>query len=94
LWGCRVVGITGSDEKCQCLTQELGFDEAINYKTEDLETALARSCPNGIDVYFDNVGGSILDTVLTKVNLHARIPVCGLISTYNATSDRADYNVF
>ncbi|KYC37329.1 NADP-dependent oxidoreductase [Scytonema hofmannii PCC 7110] len=83
--GCRVVGITGSDEKCQCLTQELGFDEAINYKTEDLETALARSCPNGIDVYFDNVGGSILDAVLTKVNLHARIPVCGLISTYNAT---------
>ncbi|MUG92331.1 zinc-binding dehydrogenase [Scytonema sp. UIC 10036] len=83
--GCRVVGITSSNEKCQWLTQELGFDEAINYKTADLETALARSCPNGIDVYFDNVGGSILDAVLTKVNLYARIPVCGLISTYNAT---------
>ncbi len=85
--GCRVVGITGSDEKCQWLLDELGFDAAINYKTADLETALAQSCPNGIDVYFDNVGGSILDAVLTKVNLHARIPVCGLISTYNATEN-------
>jgi hypothetical protein len=83
--GCRVVGITGSDEKCQWLTQELGFDAAINYKTADLESAIAQSCPNGIDVYFDNVGGSILDAMLTKINLHARIPLCGLISTYNAT---------
>ncbi|CAA9569388.1 Putative NADP-dependent oxidoreductase PA1648 [uncultured Synechococcales cyanobacterium] len=83
--GCRVVGITGSDEKCQWLTQELGFDAAINYKTADLESAIAQSCPDGVDVYFDNVGGSILDAVLTKINLHARIPLCGLISTYNAT---------
>lgn len=83
--GCRVVGITGSDEKCRWLTQELGFDAAINYKTADLETELAQSCPDGIDVYFDNVGGSILDAVLTKINLFARIPLCGLISTYNAT---------
>ncbi|MFQ4145894.1 NADP-dependent oxidoreductase [Chlorogloeopsis sp. ULAP02] len=83
--GCRVVGITGSDEKCQWLTQELGFDAAINYKTADLDSAIAQSCPNGIDVYFDNVGGSILDAVLTKINLYARIPLCGLISTYNAT---------
>ncbi|MBD2040920.1 NADP-dependent oxidoreductase [Microcoleus sp. FACHB-672] len=83
--GCRVVGITGSDEKCHWLTQELGFDAAINYKTVDLESALAESCPNGIDVYFDNVGGSILDAVLMKVNLNARIPLCGLISAYNAT---------
>jgi NADPH-dependent curcumin reductase len=83
--GCRVVGITGSDEKCHWLVNELGFDAAINYKTADLQTALAQSCPNGIDIYFDNVGGSILDAVLTQVNLHARIPLCGLISTYNAT---------
>jgi NADPH-dependent curcumin reductase CurA len=83
--GCRVVGITGSDEKCRWLVEELGFDAAINYKTVDLESALAQACPKGIDVYFDNVGGSILDAVLTKINLHARIPLCGLISTYNAT---------
>lgn len=85
LKGCRVVGITGSDEKCQWLIQELGFDAAINYKTADLESGLAQSCPDGIDVYFDNVGGSILDAVLTKINLYARIPFCGSISTYNAT---------
>ena len=83
--GCRVVGITGSDEKCHWLVEELGFDAAINYKTADLESAIAQACPDGIDVYFDNVGGSILDAVLTKINLHARIPLCGLISTYNAT---------
>jgi NADPH-dependent curcumin reductase CurA len=83
--GCRVVGITGSDEKCRWLTEELGFDAAINYKTGDLEKALAQACPNGIDVYFDNVGGTILDAVLTKINLHARLPLCGLISTYNAS---------
>lgn len=82
--GCRVVGITGSDEKCRWLQEELGFDAAINYQTADLVTALAQSCPNGIDVYFDNVGGPILDAVLTQVNLFARIPLCGLISTYNA----------
>jgi len=83
--GCRVVGITGKNEKCRWLLEELGFDDAINYKTADLETALAKSCPHGIDVYFDNVGGAILDAVLTKINLHARIPLCGLISTYNTT---------
>lgn len=83
--GCRVVGITGSSEKCRWLVEELGFDAAINYKTVDLESAIAQACPDGIDVYFDNVGGSILDAVLTKINLHARIPLCGLISTYNAT---------
>jgi len=83
--GCRVVGITGSDEKCRWLVEELGFDAAINYKTVNLESAIAQACPDGIDVYFDNVGGSILDAVLTKINLHARIPLCGLISTYNAT---------
>ncbi|WP_413173417.1 NADP-dependent oxidoreductase [Anabaena azotica] len=82
--GCRVVGITSSDKKCQWLQEELGFDAAINYKTADLIPALAESCPDGIDIYFENVGGKILDAVLTQVNLNARIPVCGLISTYNA----------
>lgn len=81
---CRVVGITSSDEKCRWLI-ELGFDWAINYKTADLVSALAQSCPKGIDVYFDNVGGSILDAVLPKMNLYGRIPLCGLISTYNAS---------
>lgn len=82
---CRVVGITSSDEKCRWLVEELGFDWAINYKTADLVSALAQSCPKGIDVYFDNVGGSILDAVLPKMNLYGRIPLCGLISTYNAS---------
>ncbi|MBW4668736.1 MAG: NADP-dependent oxidoreductase [Cyanomargarita calcarea GSE-NOS-MK-12-04C] len=82
--GCRAVGITGSDEKCQWLVNELGFDAAINYKTADLDKELAASCPDGIDVYFDNVGGSILDAVLKKINLNARIPLCGLISSYNS----------
>ncbi|MBC5797402.1 NADP-dependent oxidoreductase [Sphaerospermopsis sp. LEGE 00249] len=81
--GCRVVGITSSDEKCRYLLEELGFDAAINYKTADLSPALAASCPHGIDIYFENVGGEILDAVLTQVNLNARIPLCGLISTYN-----------
>lgn len=84
--GCHVVGITSSDDKCQWLTSSLGFDTAINYKTTDLNSALASACPNGVDIYFDNVGGSILDTVLSHLNLFARIPLCGLISTYNSTS--------
>ncbi|OKH43486.1 NADP-dependent oxidoreductase [Calothrix sp. HK-06] len=83
--GCRVVGITSSDEKCQWLTSSLGFDAAINYKTTDLNSALASACPKGVDIYFDNVGGSILDAVLPHINLFARIPLCGLISTYNST---------
>jgi NADPH-dependent curcumin reductase CurA len=82
--GCHVVGITGADEKCRFLVKELWFDAAINYQNTDLTLALADVCPNGVDVYFDNVGGSILDAVLTQVNLYARIPLCGLISTYNA----------
>jgi hypothetical protein len=83
--GCRVVGIAGSAEKCRWLTDELGLDAAINYKTDDVATALRQHCPDGIDIYFDNVGGAILDAVLGQVTTHARIPVCGLISTYNTT---------
>ena len=83
--GCRVVGIAGSDEKCKWIVDELGFDAAINYKAEDVREALKRTCPNGIDIYFDNVGGEILDAVLAMINLRARISVCGMISQYNAT---------
>ena len=83
--GCRVVGIAGTDEKCRWLTDELGFDEAINYKKEDVPAALKKHCPKGIDVYFENVGGAILDAVLEQANNHARIALCGLISQYNAT---------
>lgn len=85
LKGCRVVGITGSDEKCAWIRDELGFDAAINYRTEDVPSALAAACPAGIDLYFDNVGGEILDVCLKRMNLHGRIVSCGLISQLNAT---------
>ena len=81
--GCRVVGTAGSDEKCKYVVNELGFDVCINYKTEDLKEALKAACPNGIDIYFDNVGGAVLDAVLKRINVHARIPLIGLISQYN-----------
>ena len=84
LAGCRVVGIAGSDEKCDWITRELGFDEAINYKKEKIGVGLQRTCPNGIDIDFENVGGEILDAVLAGVNLNARVVLCGLISQYNA----------
>ncbi|MEZ5528747.1 MAG: NADP-dependent oxidoreductase [Porticoccaceae bacterium] len=83
--GCRAVGLTGSDDKCRWITEDLGYDVAINYKTQDVGKALAEACPNGIDVYYDNVGGKILDECLKLMNLHGRIPTCGLISQYNAT---------
>nr|MCS5626573.1 NADP-dependent oxidoreductase [Planctomycetota bacterium] len=84
LHGCRVVGIAGSDEKCSWLTAELGFDAAVNYRREPVAEALAASCPEGIDVYFDNVGGEILEAALSGINDRARIVVCGMISQYNA----------
>jgi NADPH-dependent curcumin reductase CurA len=83
--GCRVVGIAGSDEKCKWLTNDLGFDAAINYRKGNVLEALRRECPNGIDVGFENVGGEILDSVLALINLGARISLCGMISVYNAT---------
>ena len=83
--GCRVVGLAGTDEKCRWLTEELGFDAAINYKTEPVYESLKKHCPDGIDIYFENVGGEILDAVLALINNFARIPLCGLISGYNAT---------
>ncbi|GMA51034.1 putative NADP-dependent oxidoreductase YfmJ [Alicyclobacillus contaminans] len=82
--GARVVGIAGSDAKVNYLTQELGFDAVINYKTSpDLNRAVAKACPAGVDVYFDNVGGSISDAVLAHLNDGARIPICGQIALYN-----------
>lgn len=81
--GCRVIGIAGGREKCQTLIGEFGFDGAIDYKSEDIHAALKRECPKGIDVYFDNVGGDILDAVLTRLALKARVVICGAISQYN-----------
>lgn len=83
--GCRVVGIAGSEEKCRWLKDELSFDAAINYKTESVLESLQQNCPDGIDVYFENVGGEILEAALSLINLRARIVICGLISQYNAT---------
>ena len=88
LKGCRVVGIAGGAEKCRWITQDLGFDAAIDYKSEDVGAALARHCPNGIDVNFENVGGEIMDAVLARMNNFSRMPLCGLISTYNDTGER------
>ncbi|WP_119418732.1 NADP-dependent oxidoreductase [Desertibaculum subflavum] len=87
LKGCRVVGIAGTDEKCRWLTAELGFDAAINYRRENVLEALRKHCPKGIDVDFENVGGDILDAVLTLVNNYARVVLCGLISTYNENTE-------
>jgi len=84
--GCRVVGIAGGPEKCKFLVDELGFDAAVDYKNENVKKALKEACPKGVDVYFDNVGGDILDDVLTQINLHARIVICGAISQYNNTT--------
>ncbi|WP_154200359.1 NADP-dependent oxidoreductase [Ancylomarina sp. 16SWW S1-10-2] len=87
LLGCRVVGIAGSDEKVEVLKSEYGFDAGINYKTTgDINKAIAEACPNGVDVYFDNVGGEISDGVMFNLNRFARIIVCGAISMYNSTS--------
>jgi NADPH-dependent curcumin reductase CurA len=86
IMGCRVVGIAGGAKKCSFVEDELGFDACIDYKAEkDLDGALRAACPNGIDVYFDNVGGEITDAVLRNINFFARIALCGSISQYNAT---------
>ncbi|MCR9271170.1 MAG: NADP-dependent oxidoreductase [Hyphomonadaceae bacterium] len=82
--GCRVVGIAGSDAKCRWLTDVAGFDAAINYKTEDVGAALEQHCPDGIDINFENVGGPIMEAVIARLNDFSRMPLCGLISTYNA----------
>ena len=87
IMGCRVVGIAGSDEKAEMLRSDFGFDVAINYKTTPhMRKAIAAACPDGVDVYFDNVGGAISDAVMVHINKFARIVVCGAISVYNETS--------
>lgn len=86
LLGCHVVGIAGSDEKVELLKSEFGFDEAINYKTtKRMNKSIAKTCPNGVDIYFDNVGGEISDGVIMNINKFARIIICGVISLYNET---------
>jgi len=87
LLGCRVVGIAGTDEKAEMLKAKYGFDAAINYSTTaNMKEAIATACPDGVDVYFDNVGGEITDGVLANINQLARIIICGSISVYNETS--------
>jgi NADPH-dependent curcumin reductase CurA len=81
--GCRAVGIAGGPAKCDYVRDELGFDACVDYKAGSLDSALKAATPNGVDVYFDNVGGEILDSVLRRVNPGARIPLCGLIAGYN-----------
>jgi NADPH-dependent curcumin reductase CurA len=88
IMGCRVVGITGHGNKARLLKTKFGFDDAINYRdSPDITAAVASTCPNGVDVYFDNVGGAISDAVVPNLNKFARIPVCGSISLYNLTGD-------
>jgi NADPH-dependent curcumin reductase CurA len=83
--GCRTIGIAGGPDKCAWLTEQLGFDAAIDYKAGEVRAELRRHAPDGVDVYFDNVGGEILDEVLRRLARHARVVICGAISQYNAT---------
>ena len=85
LKGCRVVGIAGGPAKCEWVVKELGFDACIDYKSGPVKDGLKQHCPQGVDIYFDNVGGEILDAVLTRINKKARIVICGAISQYNNT---------
>jgi len=85
--GCRVIGIAGGKDKCDYVVNDLGFDAAIDYKSEEIYDAIKRECPKGIDVYFDNVGGEILDAALSRLRMHARIVICGAISQYNNMED-------
>jgi NADPH-dependent curcumin reductase len=82
--GCRVIGIAGGEDKCRAVVEELGFDACLDYKAGDLKAGLRREAPDRIDVYFDNVGGEVLDTVLPGMAMHGRIVLCGAISQYNA----------
>ncbi len=90
--GLTVIGTAGTDEKCQWLTDELGFDAAINYKSDDLSAKLAASAPNGVDLYFENTGGAVQHAVFDLMNAHGRIMVCGMISDYNTLTPSAGPN--
>ncbi len=85
LKGCRVVGIAGAAEKCKHAVETLGFDACIDHRAEDFAQQLANNCPDGIDVYFENVGGKVFDAVLPLLNTSARVPVCGVVAQYNST---------
>jgi len=87
LKGCYVIGIAGGKKKCEYITKELGFDAAIDYKSENVFDAIKETCPKGIDVYFDNVGGEILEAALSRLRKNARIVICGAISQYNSMDD-------
>jgi NADPH-dependent curcumin reductase len=87
LKGCRVIGIAGGADKCEYVTNQLGFDACINHRGEDVGAALERLCPEGIDLCFENVGGPIFDEILLRMKLHGRISLCGLIAGYNQTTD-------
>ena len=91
--GCRAVGIAGTEKKCRYVTDELGFDACVNYKSGNLSAALKDACPNGVDVDFENVGGAVLSVVLRLLNKGARVPLCGLIAGYNATADEGGPNL-
>ncbi|MDI7660665.1 NADP-dependent oxidoreductase [Cronobacter universalis] len=83
--GCRVVGVAGGEEKCRYAVEHLGFDECIDHRAPDFAEKLAAACPQGIDVYYENVGGKVFDAVMPLLNTGARVPLCGLVSGYNAT---------
>jgi hypothetical protein len=93
LKGCRAVGIAGGPRKCAYVVEELGFDTCVDHRGADLPQALARACPDGIDVYFENVGGAVFDAVLPLLNPRARVPVCGLIAQYNDTDPAPGTNL-
>ncbi|HEV8016225.1 MAG TPA: NADP-dependent oxidoreductase [Stellaceae bacterium] len=86
LKGCRVIGIAGGARKCDFVTHELGFDAAVDYQRADFAAALKAACPNGVDIYFENVGGAVFDAVFPLLNRYARVPVCGTVSEYNITA--------
>lgn len=86
LKGCHVIGVAGGEEKCRYAVEQLGFDACIDHKAEDFAEQLAATCDNGIDIYYENVGGKVFDAVMPLLNTGARIPLCGLISQYNATA--------
>jgi NADPH-dependent curcumin reductase CurA len=92
LKGCRVVGVAGGPEKCRMVVEEFGFDAAIDYKSEDLHSALRERCPDRVDVYFDNVGGDVLDAALGRLARGARVVICGAVSQYNASEMKGPSN--
>ena len=87
MMGCRVIGTAGTDQKVNYVVEELGFDGAINYKTQNVESEIHKLCPDGIDIYFDNVGGEVTDSVMNNLSMYARIIICGQISQYNSVGE-------